>query len=144
MQFPWIALLPAANLNNNDTTQTDDNDHTHNIEMAELEQSFHSFTASDNARLLRVWNLKKSDPTLPVIIKSKNRQLGTLKPRMSLSASLEKNIEVSVNNLYEEFSSTNHIANIRVGFTSKDKYRRKFEEEVITFKFIIFQCNLLI
>ena len=130
MQYPWIALLPAANLNNSDNAQLDDNDNSHNLEALENEQSFQSFTASDNARLLRVWNLKKSDPTLPVIIKSKSRQLGTLKPRMSLSASLEKNIEVSVNNLYDEFSSSNHIANIRVGFTSKDKYRRKFDEEV--------------
>ena len=136
MQFPWIALLSAANLNVNvSETQIDDIDNmnhnnNNNNDHMEHEQSFHSFTLSDNARLLRVWNLKKSDPTLPLIVKSKSRQLSTLKPRMSLSASLEKNIEVSVNNLYEEYTESNHIANVRIGYSSKDKYRRPFKEEV--------------
>ena len=36
---------------------------------------------SDSAMLLRVWNVKKSDPTVPVFVKSLNRRLAAIKPR---------------------------------------------------------------
>lgn len=36
---------------------------------------------SDSAMLLRVWNVKKSDPTIPVFVKSANRRLAAIKPR---------------------------------------------------------------
>lgn len=36
---------------------------------------------SDSAMLLRVWNVKKSDPTVPVYVKSVNRKLAAIKPR---------------------------------------------------------------
>jgi hypothetical protein len=39
---------------------------------------------SDSAMLLRVWNVKKSDPTVPVFVKSLNRRLAAIKPRCAL------------------------------------------------------------
>ena len=36
---------------------------------------------TDSAMLLRVWNVKKSDPTIPVFVKSANRKLAAIKPR---------------------------------------------------------------
>jgi hypothetical protein len=39
---------------------------------------------SDSAMLLRVWNVKKSDPTVPVFVKSLNRRLAAIKPRFVL------------------------------------------------------------
>lgn len=36
---------------------------------------------ADSAMLLRVWNVKKSDPTIPVYVKSANRKLAAIKPR---------------------------------------------------------------
>jgi hypothetical protein len=36
---------------------------------------------ADSAMLLRVWNVKKSDPTIPVFVKSANRRLAAIKPR---------------------------------------------------------------
>lgn len=39
---------------------------------------------SDSAMLLRVWNVKKSDPTVPVFVKSLNRRLAAIKPRCVL------------------------------------------------------------
>jgi hypothetical protein len=85
---------------------------------------------SENAMLLRVWNVKKSDPTVPVFVNSANRRLAAIKPRSSVSSGLERNVEVTYDKLYEEITSPSHIAKIRLGFKNKDKYRRPFAEEV--------------
>lgn len=46
-----------------------------------------SATNNDNERLLRVWNVKKSDPTIPVYHSSINRKLAAIKPRYAIPLS---------------------------------------------------------
>ena len=92
--------------------------------------SEHSFISSrDNERLLRVWNVKKNDPTVPIYHNSVYRRLAAIKPRTSLTSTLERNVDVTYNNLYEEITSPSHIYKVRMGFQKRDKFRRSFEEE---------------
>jgi hypothetical protein len=83
MQFPWLALLPASNLATNVNNSQNDSlfDAVDNDGIAGQLQGLQGVTASDNARLLRIWNCKKSDPTVTLFQKSQSRQLASLKPR---------------------------------------------------------------
>ena len=50
--------------------------------------------------------------------------------RSTLSKSLERNVEVTFDKLYAEFTAPSHISKVRVGHQVVDKYRRPFKEEV--------------
>jgi hypothetical protein len=93
--------------------------------------------------LLRVWNVKKADPSVQVFSNSLNRKLAAIKPRTSLSASLERNVSVSYKNLCEELTQPSHIAQMRLGLgvTQRDKFRRSFKEEVELTKNIPFSYH---
>jgi len=82
----------------------------------------------DSMRMLRVWDVKKCDPTVPVFRYSMNRRLAAIQPRSSLSKSLERNVEVTYDKLYAEFTAPSHISKVRVGHQVIDKYRRPFKD----------------
>jgi hypothetical protein len=87
-----------------------------------------SLTASDNKRLLRVWNIKKSDPTVLLFEKSEARRTASLKPKTMSSAAIEKSVEVAVDTLYEEMTDFSHVTKVKIGVVVKDKYRRTLEQ----------------
>eukprot|EP01034_Spumella_vulgaris_P021817 gene21817-27886_t len=134
MQFPWLALHPAMNVGagGDSTSQLSGelHDATTPGHSAGRTAEADFITNSDNARLMRVWNVKKSDPTVPVFETSQNRKLAAIKPRTSLSKSLERNVEVTYRRLYGELTAPSHIAQVKLGarFT-KDKYRRSYEQD---------------
>jgi hypothetical protein len=97
------------------------------------EESRHSNDHNDYAKqLLRIWNVKKSDPTVQVFSNSLNRRLAAVKPRSTISSNLERNVEVSYKKLYNELQQPSHIAQVRLGLgvAQRDKFRRTFEQEV--------------
>lgn len=127
IQFPWLALNLAARTerppNANDL-----------LDDAVEEESRHSNDHNDYAKqLLRIWKVKKTDPTVQVFSSSANRRLASIKPHSSLSSSLERNVEVSCKKLYNEMQQPSHIAQVRLGLgaAQRDKFRRTFQQEVI-------------
>ena len=90
IQFPWIALHPAGSIALNDTGGLasaaesmafsgeigDDG-----LPITATSESYQGPTTNENERLQRVWNCKKTDPSLPVFQKSASRQVAALKPR---------------------------------------------------------------
>ncbi len=128
IQFPWLALYPAATVAmkaNASADATDSNDGNEDIgNEAVLDESMKD--------LFRVWNVKKSDPSIAVYTSSLNRKLAAIKPRNTLSANLERNINLDCKRLYDELSVPSHIAQARlgVGIPQKDKFRRNFDQEV--------------
>ncbi len=137
IQFPWLALHLAATVHSPTRSINEfEGDLMRSMSHAELEGSGEGGTLTpglnDPAKhLLRVWNVKKSDPSVQVFTNSLNRKLAAIKPRTSLSASLERNVSVSYKNLCDELVRPSHIAQVRLGLgTQRDKFRRTFEEEV--------------
>lgn len=63
------------------TTSTTGGIQTSEHTTSQLEESHSIGNNTDSAMLLRVWNVKKSDPTIPVFVKSANRKLAAIKPR---------------------------------------------------------------
>lgn len=103
------------------------------MDDAAEEESRGSNDHNDYAKqLLRIWKVKKTDPTVQVFTNSMNRKLASVKPRTSLSSSLERNVEVSCKKLYNELQQPSHIAQVRLGLgvAQRDKFRRTFEQEV--------------
>lgn len=49
---------------------------------------------------------------------------------MSASSTLERSAEVTFNNLYNELTAPSHIYKLRMGHRQRDRYRKKFEDEV--------------
>lgn len=128
IQFPWLALNFAAKLNgiesNSDVKELDDfNGETANEAIDSNEATKH---------LLRVWNVKKSDPTIAVFNPSLNRKLAAIKPRTSLSSSLERNVNVTYNKLYDELTQPSFIAQVRLGMgvQNRDKFRKTLEQDI--------------
>ncbi|RYH32333.1 hypothetical protein EON65_00710 [archaeon] len=138
IQFPWLALHPAAtvaikNAQANDQlafTTDESNEEIGDIGIAD----------ESTKHLLRVWNVKKSDPTVPVFQSSLNRKLAAIKPRTSLSSNLERNVDASCKKLYSELTAPSHIAQVRlgIGLSQKDKFRRSWQQEVELSKSIPF------
>jgi hypothetical protein len=93
--------------------------------------------------LLRVWNAKKADPTIQVFQKSLNRKLAAIKPHSSVSSSMERNVDVSYNKLYEELLQPSHVAQVRLGLGNgpRDKFRRTLEQEIESNKNIPFSYH---
>lgn len=139
IQFPWLALHPAATVAVRedaalDNTMDGNEGNDEGLMRGEL-------MADESVKhLLRVWNVKKSDPTVPVFTSSLNRKLAAIKPRTSLSSNLERNVEASCRKLYEELTAPSHIAQARlgIGITQRDKFRRTFQQEVELSKSIPF------
>ena len=139
IQFPWLALHLAATVNS-PTTGAGDHFDTEYLKTISIEgdgagndDALAAQGIHDPAKhLLRVWNVKKADPSVQVFANSLNRKLAAIKPRTSLTTSLERNVNVSYNNLCDELSKPSHIAQLRLGlgFTQRDKYRRNFQDEV--------------
>jgi len=133
MQFPWIALHPAASL-----ASVDSHPPAHNGsismessgEMGEdgmpLPQSYQGPTTNENERLLRVWNCKKTDPTVPVFQKSAHRQVASLKPRLLTSLSLEKSVEVALGHLYDEMLTESE----QMGMQTAERGRRGASDDL--------------
>ncbi len=153
MQFPWLALDPAAKVglamniagvtlpslppgkpgqdSAANKTGAGKSLAVEQEESRELSKSESQIIAErDNARMMKIWNNKKSDPTLPVFNYSKTRVLAAVKPRTSITATLERNVEVTYNKLYDEITAPSHIAKLKLGYHNPDKYRRTFEEEI--------------
>jgi hypothetical protein len=139
IQFPWLALHLAASVH------ADNNSKTDQLESEDLKIGSHTDFENTNEdglalqgiqdpakHLLRVWNVKKADPSVQVFSNSLNRKLAAIKPRTSLTTSLERNVNVSYNHLCDELTKPSHIAQLRLGlgFTQRDKYRRNFQDEV--------------
>ena len=92
MQFPWIALHPAATLatldghppahNGNVSMETSSEMGEDGLPNHAQLQNYQGPTTNENERLLRVWNCKKTDPTIPLFHKSAHRQVASLKPRL--------------------------------------------------------------
>ncbi len=139
IQFPWLALHLAATINAPTKTllETDEFGNTVGDPMEGIDAAM-----QEEKNLLRVWNAKKTDPSVPVFTNSMNRKLAAVKPRTSLSSMLERNVSVSCKNLYEELSKPSHIAQVRLGLGGfqRDKFRRTFEEEV-SIKIILSPLN---
>jgi hypothetical protein len=87
MQFPWLALHPAASLALQDlaagSTGMDSGTYGDSGEDGQVPggPGFQSAAGDENVRLQRIWNCKKSDPTVPIISKSTSRQAASLKPK---------------------------------------------------------------
>eukprot|EP00981_Chlorochromonas_danica_P014262 scaffold7649_cov165-Ochromonas_danica.AAC.2 len=130
IQFPWLALHPAATVIFAD--KNDDLNTTNDFGDGEEEENEGMVVDDSVKHLMRVWNIKKSDPTVPVFTSSLNRKLAAIKPRTSLSSNLERNVEASCRRLYEELAAPSHIVQARlgIGITQRDKFRRSFQQEV--------------
>lgn len=130
IQFPWLALHPAATVIFAD--KNDDLNMTNDFGDGEEEENEGMVVDDSVKHLMRVWNIKKSDPTVPVFTSSLNRKLAAIKPRTSLSSNLERNVEASCRRLYEELAAPSHIVQARlgIGITQRDKFRRSFQQEV--------------
>lgn len=139
IQFPWLALNQAAGQESSIKHLHD----LHDFEHQEDENNSTSDHSLDSIKhLLRVWHVKKTDPTLQVFQNSLNRRLAAIKPRTSLSSSLERNVDVSCKKLYEEIMKPSHIASVRLGLNGqRDKFRRTFEEEIESTKNIPFSYH---
>jgi hypothetical protein len=137
IQFPWLALHPAATV----AAKADAGvDVVPDVTDGSAE-SVNDLVVDDSVKhLLRVWNVKKSDPTVPVFTNSLNRKLAAIKPRTSLSTNLERNVDASCKKLYEELTSPSHIAQARlgIGYSQRDKFRRTFQQEVCGDLFFIY------
>jgi hypothetical protein len=172
ISYPWLALHSAATLCSKTASsatadqfpntglqstsekgskplESDHADGTHDPfgDMAHATDGFSGGAAmktDPSNHLLRVWNVKKADPTVQVFSKSLNRKLAAIKPHSSLSASLERNVDVTYNKLYEELLQPSHLAKVRIGLQpSRDKFRRTFEEEVSSIWTIFLQSLII-
>lgn len=134
MQFPWIALFPAASLSSEANSYVNrQNSYLDSMDYNSTGNEngvLNIPTNSDQERLLRIWKVKHTDPSIPVFQNSTNRKLAAVKPRSSLSLGLERNVEVTFNKLYEELKGPSHIIKLSQGVQSRDKFRRKFSEEI--------------
>jgi len=193
MQFPWLALHPAAtlhvaqnnaavgsatsqenesnmknnhnNFNNNNKSKediffdakksplenknffnfNDDDDDSHKKNMNGNNNNSSSLpllgntmglftdlpSNSDNDRLLRLWKVKKSDPSVPVFKNSVYRQLAAVKSRStSLSKGLECNVDVTFKAIYNEMLQPSHTMLLSTGIGGRDKFHRSFQEEI--------------
>lgn len=154
IQFPWLALHLAATVNSPTRNGGHSDMFHYSGEMDYLKTGSHADDnqSEDNLaaqgihdpakHLLRVWNVKKADPSVQVFSNSLNRKLAAIKPRTSLSSSLERNVAVTYKNLCEELTRPSHIAQLRLGIgVSRDKFRRTFQEEVESTKNIPFSYH---